>query len=165
MKLKGWLFSAAVVGGVAFYARGGCVNSTAPDEELADHFEELCEIGSENIETPKRGVIKLGRYMGRHLDDILGDFGATIVAIEKIPDDTKHDNRARLARERMQKPWIACQDDWQRFWIAVDEDPDASELFERATERLGRTFEIIFSGTHVDLRTLPDVMIERATGS
>lgn len=159
MKLKGWLFTAFVAGGVVFYARGGCVNSTAPDEELADHFEELCEIASDNIETPKRGVVKLGRYMGRHLDDILSDFGATIVEIEKISDDTKHDNRARLARDRMQKPWLDCADEWQRFWIAVDEDPDASALFEKGMDRLGRTLEIIFSGTAGDLRTLPQGLI------
>ncbi len=155
MKLKGWLFTALAAGGVVYGLRGGCVNSAAPDEELADHFEELCDIAGANIDTPKRGVQKLGRYLGRHLDDMLGDFGSTIVTIEKISDDTKHDERARLARDRMQKPWHACQRTWEKFWIAVDEDPEASELANRAAERLGRTFEIIFSSAPLDLRRLP----------
>ena len=130
-------------------------------EELSDHFEELCWIAGDNIDTPKKGVVKLGRYLGRHLDDILGDFGSTIVTIEKISDDRKHDDRARLARDRMQKPWIECQDEWQKFWMAVDEDPDASELANRAADRLGRTFEIIFSSAPVDLRDLPNVFVKR----
>ena len=163
MKLKGWLFTALVAGGVTFFVRGGCVNSTAPDEELADHFEELCSIASHNIDSPKKGVQKLGRYMGRHLDDIFGDFGATLATIEKIQDDGKHDERARLARERMQKPWRACQRDWERFWMAVDEDPEAADMVNRAGERLGRTFDIIFSSNEpngVDLRHLPDQLIK-----
>lgn len=164
MKLKGWLFTAVLAGGVATYARGGCVNSTAPDEELADHFEELCKIASENIATPTKGVRKLGRYMGRHLDDILGDFGGTIVTIEKIHDDDRHDRRAKLARDRIHKPWIECSRDWQEFWQAVDEDPDAAELVTHTMDRLQRTLDIIFSsktGHKLGLRTLPDALIER----
>jgi hypothetical protein len=163
MKLKGWLLSAVIVGGVGYGIRGGCVNSTAPDEELADHFEELCEIAGDNIDTPKKGVKKLGKYFARHLDDMLSDFGSTIVAIETIKDDDKHDARAYLAKERMQKPWIACYRDWQQFWTAVDEDPEASAIANRTIERLGRTLEIIFSGhaKNVTVRTLPDAFIKR----
>jgi hypothetical protein len=160
MKLKGWLFTALLAGGVTFAMRGGCVNNSAPDEELADHFEEMCSIASHNIDSPKKGVQKLGRYMGRHLDDILSDFGATIVTIEKIDDDRKHDERARLARDRMQKPWRSCQRDWERFWNAVEGDQEAAELVNRTGERLGRTFDIIFSSKDgVDLKTLPDHII------
>lgn len=155
MKARGWLVTALVAGGAVYGIRGGCVNNAAPDEELADHFEELCGIAAHNIDTPKQGVKKLGRYLGRHLDDIFGDFGRTLVTIEKISDDKKHDDRARLARDRMQKPWIDCQHEWQRFWMAVDEDPEASELANRAADRLGRTFEIIFSSAPGDLRDLP----------
>ena len=161
MKLKGWLFTALVAGGVVYGIRGGCVNSAAPDEELADHFEELCDIAGDNVETPKKGVKKIGRYLGRHLDDILGDFGSTIVTIEKISDDRKHDERARLARDRMQRPWIECQAEWYAFWMAVDEDPEASELANRAADRLGRTFEIIFSSKDVDLRNLPAAFLSK----
>ena len=161
MKLKGWLFTAVVAGGAVYGFRGGCLNKTAPDEELADHFSELCEIAGDNIDTPKKGVKKLGGYLARHLDDMLGDFGSTIVTIEKIKDDRKHDERARLARDRMQKPWISCQRDWMQFWTAVDEDPEASELANRAIDRLGRTFEIIFSSKDFDLRSLPDQFLKR----
>jgi hypothetical protein len=161
MKLKGWLFAALAAGGVVYGLRGGCANSAAPDEELADHFEELCEIAADNIDAPKQGVKKLGRYLGRHLDDILGDFGSTIVTIEKISDDKKHDERARLARDRMQAPWIACQSEWQRFWTAVDSDPEAAELANHAAERVSRTFEIIFSSTGFRLRDLPTAFATR----
>jgi hypothetical protein len=161
MKLSGWLVTALVAGGAVYGIRGGCVNSTAPDEELADHFEELCEIAGDNIDTPKKGVKKIGRYFARHLDDILGDFGSTIVTIEKISDDRKHDERARLARDRMQRPWMECRNEWQQFWIAVDGDPEASEMANRAMDRLGRTFEIIFNSTNVDLRNLPDAFLNK----
>ena len=161
MKLSGWLVTALVAGGAVYGIRGGCVNSTAPDEDLADHFEELCEIAGDNIDTPKKGVKKLGRYLGRHLDDIFGDFGATLVTIEKVSDDRKHDERARLARDRMQRPWVECRSDWQSFWMAVDEDPEATEIANRAADRLGRTFEIIFSSKELGLRNLPDAFLEK----
>lgn len=149
------MLAAVAMGGAVYGLRGGCANSTAPDEQLADHFTELCGIAKANVDTPKKGVKRLGGYLGRHLDDILGDFGSTIVTIEKIRDDKKHDERARLARDRMQQPWITCQRDWERFWVAVDQDPDASELANNAAERLGRTFEIIFSSKNFRLRDLP----------
>ena len=161
MKMSGWLVTALIGAGAVYGLRGGCVNSSAPDEELADHFEELCEIASHNIDSPKKGVKKLGRYMARHLDDILGDFGATIITIEKVSDDKKHDERARLARDRMQQPWIECQSEWQEFWMAVDEDPEASEMANRAADRLGRTFEIIFSSKDVNLRNLPEAFLSK----
>ncbi|HLL24948.1 MAG TPA: hypothetical protein VK427_22595 [Kofleriaceae bacterium] len=166
MKLTGWSCTALVVGCGVFAVgglRGGCANSEAPDEQLADHFEELCEIASDNIEEPKRGVIKLGRYMGRHLDDMMGDFGATIVEIEKISDDDKHDRRAELARKRMHAPWIACERKWVSFWQAVEDDPEASEIANHASERLGRTLEIIFSSTPLRLRDLPTAFAKRPT--
>lgn len=155
MKLQGWVVTAVAAGGLVYGLRGGCANSTAPDEQLADHFEELCGIAKANTATPKAGVKKLGGYLVRHLDDILGDFGSTIVEIETVRDDAKHDDRARLARDRIHGPWIACQRDWERFWVAVDQDPEASELANRAAERLGRTFEIIFSSKPFRLRDLP----------
>lgn len=160
MKLKGWLFTAMVAGGVVYFTRGGCVNSSEPDEELADHFEEVCSIASNNIDSPVKGVKKLGRYMARHLDDMMGDFGSTIIAIETVKDDEKHDKRARVARDRMQRPWISCIDDWMAFWTAVDHDPEASEIADRAAERLNRTFEIIF-GNGADVRSFPTMFVQR----
>lgn len=165
MKLKGWLLSAVLAGGVVYGIRGGCVNSTAPDEELADHFQELCEIAGNNVETPQKGVKKLGRYMARHLDDMLGDFGATIVTIEKVSDETKHDARAKLARDRLQKPWRTCQRDWNRFWNAVADDEEAAAIVNHAGERLGRTFDIIFGPDDdddaIDFRKLPERVMNR----
>jgi hypothetical protein len=164
MKLKGWLVAATAAASVAYFARGGCVNSSEPDEQLADHFEEVCSIAAKNIDTPVKGVKKLGGYMVRHLDDMLGDFGGTIATIESIKDDAKHDKRAYVARERMSRPWISCIDSWMEFWTAVDQDPEATELSNRAFERLNRTFEIIFGdggGGKFDIRRMPTAFTRR----
>jgi hypothetical protein len=163
MKLKGWLLAATAAAGVAYFARGGCVNSSEPDEALADHFEEVCSIASKNIDTPAKGVKKLGGYLIRHFDDMMGDFGGTITTIESIKDDAKHDKRAYLARERMMRPWISCIDDWMEFWSAVDEDPEASEIAERAFTRLERTIDIIFGNGagKLDIRDLPTMFTRR----
>lgn len=161
MKLKGWLLAATAAAGVAYFVRGGCVNSSEPDEQLADHFTEICSIASKNIDSPVKGVKKLGGYMVRHLDDMMGDFGGTIIAIETIKDDDKHDKRARVARDRMQRPWISCIDDWMEFWTAVDTDPEASEIADRAFTRLNRTFEIIFGDGARDVRSLPTMFVQR----
>jgi hypothetical protein len=145
---KAWLVAGAIaIGGVVFI-RGGCLNqsSKAPDERIASRLTDLCEIARGNIETPVRGVHKLGAYMAKHTGDIFGDWGSMLATIERIPDDDKHDARARVARDRIRKPLIACQNDWMRFGNAVDSNPEASALMERFNERLSRTFEIIFSG-------------------
>jgi hypothetical protein len=158
MKLKGWLVSALLASGVVFgfRAQGGCLAGKAPDEKLADRFEDLCDIARDNVETPERGVRKLGRYMGSHTDDILGELGGTVQLIERISDDEEHDARAYVARERIQKPLRSCAGDWNRFRDAVESDPAAAALVDRAIDRLGRTFEIIFSGSSVNLRSLPE---------
>jgi hypothetical protein len=154
MKARGWVVAALVAAGVTMIARGGCLNrSKAPDEELASRFDKLCDIARDNVGTPEAGVKKLGRYLGAHLDDIFGELGGTLAAIETTSDDAKHDDRARLARERLGAPWRACERDWMRFADALERDPNASALVDRAAERLSRTIDIIFSGA--DLRELP----------
>jgi len=157
MKMKGWFATAFIAGSVVlgFRASGGCLNSKAPDEQLAGHFEDLCEIARKNVDSPERGVRQLGRYLGSHTEDILAAFGATFQVIETIPDDSKHDERARIARDRIQRPLRACEQDWQRFGEAIEASPEASELVQHAMDRLGRSFEIIFNGTAIDFRDLP----------
>jgi hypothetical protein len=84
--------------------------------------------------------------MGKHAGDVLGDWGETLATIERIPDDAKHDARARVARDRIRKPALACQADWIRFGNAIENNPEASALMQRFSVRLNRTIEIIFSG-------------------
>ncbi len=158
MTSKGVCAGVLIAAGMVFAIRGGCLNETtkAPDERLATRFDELCEIARANVGTPVRGVHKLGSYMGKHTGDILGDWGATISTIERIPDDEKHDDRARVARDRIRKPLRACERDWARFGEAVESNPEASALVERFSVRLNRTIEIIFSGMpRVKLLDLP----------
>ncbi len=165
MKTQGWLAVALVAGGSVMAMRGGCLNRKpmpAPDEALAAHFDALCEIARANVATPEKGVRTIGKYLSKHTDDMLAEWGMTIVNIEGIADDAKHDARARLARERLQKPLRACAADWARFGQAVDDDPAASELVGHTAERLNRTFEIIFGNkVHFDFAHLPE-QLERA---
>jgi hypothetical protein len=166
MKMKGWVTAALLVGGIVFASRGclGCLGAeAAPDQRLVKHFDELCEIARHHVETPAKGVRKLGRYMGKHLEHMLGDFGATIAMIEKIADDGKHDARARTAHERLARSLQACEADWSEFDEAVEHDPEARALVERAAMRLSRTLEILFGGDgeRFDLGALPR-RLERA---
>jgi hypothetical protein len=161
MKATGWVLGAVLAAGLGFTIKGGCLNTDdAPDEQLAKHFDKMmCGIARDNVKTPERGVRKLGRYLDKHAGDMFGDFGEMLATIERIPDDAKHDKRAQKARERLQKPVIACARDWNRFGDAVANDPKAVELLERFNERLSRTFEIIFgSGGNFDLMQLPQQM-------
>ena len=155
-----WILGVLVAGGVAFSIKGGCLSSEpAPDERLAKHFDGMCAIARDNVKTPERGVRKLGHYLDKHAGHIFGDFGDMLATIERIPDDAKHDKRAEKARERLQKPIIACARDWNRFGDAIGNDPKALALLERFNERLSRTFEIIFGeGREFDLLQLPQQM-------
>jgi hypothetical protein len=157
MKLTGWLIGALVAGGVVITIRSGCLSKgPAPDERFASRLDDLCEVARKNVEKPVRGVQLLGSYLDKHTGDLLGEWGDTIAAIERIPDDAKHDARARLARDRMRKPVLACANDWAAFNRAVENDPAAKAMVERFAERLQRTFEIIGSGS--PLRELPSAL-------
>jgi len=163
MTAKAWFTTALVAGGVVFAVRaaGGCLNKPAPDQRLAGQLDDLCEIARDHVDRPEPGVRELGRYLGRHAGELLGNFGDTIALIERIPDDDAHDERARIARDRSQRPLRACQLDWIRFAQAVEADPAASALLERAVVRLNRTLEIVLGGNRWTLRGLPG-QLERA---
>jgi hypothetical protein len=150
MKIKGLVVGVLVTGGVVFAMQGGCLRDTssAPDQRLAKRMGDICEIARENVKTPEKGVRKLGAYLDKNVDKILADYGAMFATIERISDDKKHDDRARLARDRLRK--ADCQSDFQRFADAVSEDPAASALVQRFGERLSRTLEII-SGKQMQL--------------
>lgn len=168
MTNKAWILGALVAGGVVFTIKGGCLSETtkAPDEKLATRLEELCVIARENVTTPERGVRKLGHYMGKHTGDLMADWGNTLAAIERIPDDAKHDARARVARDRIRKPMVSCARDWARFSDAVERDPEAKALIEHFNVRLNRTMEIIFGNGNdsdkkqFDLLTFPKTFVE-----
>lgn len=157
MTRKGWLVGAVIVGGSVLAMRG-CLSTPSPDERLAGRFEAMCEIARVNVHAPERGVRELGHYLGRHLGDITGELGETIAMIERISDDDKHDERARLARDRIRKPVRACEDDWMKFAEAVEADEAASQLVANTAERLNRTLEILL-GARVKLRDLPAYLI------
>ncbi len=160
MKIKGWVVGALIGGSVVlgFRTQGGCLNSKAPDEKLASRFEDLCDIARDNVETPEQGVRELGNYFAKHTEDLLREFGATMQVIETIADDTKHDDRAYVARDRIQKPLRACQRDWNRFGDAIQRDPAASALLEHGMNRINRTLEIILKTTDIDFRNLPGLL-------
>ena len=155
MKIQGLVVGVLVTGGVVFAMRG-CLRTTssAPDQRLAKRMGDLCDIARNNVKTPEKGVRKIGAYLDKNVDKLLADYGAMFAAIERIPDDAKHDDRARLARDRLRK--ADCQKDWKRFSDAVSEDPAASALVQRFGERLSRTLEIIGGERqHVDFSRLP----------
>jgi len=130
--------------------RGGACGACAgagrpdPDERLAGHLRGLCKVAEDGIDDPQTGVRRLMRYYGDHGPAMLEAFGATLVTIERIDDDRAHDARARLARERLQAPLIACAETWEDFGQAVEADPEASATLEHGVARLGRTLEILF---------------------
>ncbi len=159
MKAKGWVAALVVVGAIAVW-EVSCESGPAPDQQLAAHIEDICEIGRKNIETPKKGVKKLGGYLAKNLGDITGSFGNTIAAIERIPSDDKHDARARLARDRIHAPVIVCAGDWNRFAEAVMADPEAAAMVERAGTRLSRTFDILLGKRIFNLREMPARLLE-----
>lgn len=162
MTKRAWIVPALIVGGgLAAYRMSGCL-SKDPDQKLAGRFDDMCEIAGDNIQTPERGVQKLGRYLGSHTDDLLGELGGTIQLIERIDNDDAHDARARLARQRIAKPLQECEQTWMEFFMAVDDDPAAKQLLDNGAQRLGRTLEIIFGEDKtIDFKHLPVDLMHR----
>jgi hypothetical protein len=158
MTAQGWLTTALVAGGVVFAVKttAGCLNKPAPDQRLAAQLDDLCSIARDGADHPEAGVRALGRYLGKHTGELLGNLGDTITLIERIPDDEAHDERARVARDRIQKPLRACETDWQRFGEAIEADPKASALIDTAMVRLNRTLEIVFGSGAFSVRDLPE---------
>ncbi len=163
MTAKAWFAVAFVAGGAMFAVKttAGCLNKPAPDQRLAGRLDDLCDIARAGADKPEAGVRALGKYMGKHAGDLLGDFGDTIALIERIADDDAHDERARMARERIHAPLAACEQDWQRFGRAIENDPAAKAMIDKAMLRLNRTLEILFGNRAWTLRDLPS-QLERA---
>ncbi len=115
-----------------------------PDAKLARHITAVCRIFEKNVDSPRSGVDRLFGYLGKHTEEIFGLFGATLVVIEKIPDDKQHDQRAREAAKRLHPPLIACDRPANRFFDAVNRDPEARKRFEHGVQRLDRTLQILF---------------------
>lgn len=144
---KWMLIGIALAGGLAVRAVAcghGERPKLEPDQRLAVHAQHLCAIAKAGIAQPRTGVVRMLRYHGDHAPDMASALAETLVLIERIPDDRAHDARARVARDRLRAPVVACEEPWQRFVDAVGKDPEASAILERATARLGRTFEIVF---------------------
>jgi hypothetical protein len=154
MKPNRWMV-VALVSASAVFASRGCRHEVAPDQQLGDHLAALCEVARDHVKTPEQGVRQLGRYLGKHTGEMMGELGSTFALIERIDDDDAHDERAGIARKRIQGPLRACAADWERFAEAIEADPEASELITRGLERLGRTLEIILSGAKLDVLHLP----------
>lgn len=161
-KFRGVVLGALIVGG-SIFAMKGCLSKQAPDRKVGETFDKVCAIAKKNVDTPERGVRELGRYFSAHLGDLTGAWGDTIAMIESIPDDARHDKRAREARETMFEPLRACQTELLEFAQAVSEDERATELMNHAGERLGRTIDIIFGSNIVDGKGRIDIRaLERA---
>ena len=137
------LFLLLVVAVVWWWRSRNSAN-TAPEHNVAGHVKAMCKIARNNINTPEPGVTELFGYLGTHSPDMMHEFVATLVAIERIDDDAKHDARARKAAQRLRKPFVKCARTFDEFFTAVERNPKAAQKLERGLERFGRTLEIIF---------------------
>jgi hypothetical protein len=161
MIYRRWLVGAVVLGIGVMAANRGCLHRKAPDEKLAEHLAQTCRIAHDNVETPKRGVDELGRYLATHTGEVMRDFGELLEAIETIRDDRAHDERAQVAADRLRAVTRPCEQDWLDFNEAVMGDPEAAATLDRGLGRLVRTLQILIEGSPgqhlvpVDLRALP----------
>jgi len=161
---KTWLVPVVLAGGVfgVYATTGGCLNSKEPDQKLASRFDDLCDIAETGAKKPEQGVRKLGRYLADHSGDMLKDLADTVALIERISDDSAHDARAGVARDRIHKPLIDCAETWMEFGDAIAADPAATELMNKGVERIGRTLEIILGeGDTLEIRDLPAALMHR----
>ncbi|HEU5056002.1 MAG TPA: hypothetical protein VFU21_05735 [Kofleriaceae bacterium] len=118
-------------------------SSRAPDQRLASRIDDLCQIAAKHVTKPRLGVKKWFAYLGAHSPDMLEQTGNMFVAIERIADDEKHDERARLAARRLHPVLQRCEKPLDDFFRAVEADPEANELFTRGMERFSRTLAIL----------------------
>jgi hypothetical protein len=145
-----WLLVPAVlVLGSGLLDCNACARSIPPDARLAGHVSALCGIAEREVATPERGVHRLMRYLGDHGPDMLHDLGATVVLIERIDDDAAHDRRAREAHLRLRERVERCEEGWERFARAVENDPAARAAVDRNSERLVRTLQILLGAEAV----------------
>lgn len=147
----------AVAAGLVYVVnRSPEVTTTPPDTRFAQHIDGLCEIARAHEDTPVPGIRAFGGYVADHAESMTGAWGALLAEIERISDEEDHDDRAELARQRITRPFLACERDFEAFFMAVDEDPEAAAIVQRAMERLSRTLEIIGGNTlRTMLRDLP----------
>ena len=152
----------AVVGGVGIAAKG-CLSKADPDEQFASRLQDVCEIARANVKTPNDGVTALGAYAADHAGDMYKHLIDTVAMLVQIPDEKKHDRRAEQARDRWNKTFAGCAEDWFEFADAVENDPIATERLQRFEKRLQHTLDVLFQGG--TLRDLPGALQRYLTTS
>jgi hypothetical protein len=133
----------------------------APDQRIAGHHRAMCAIAEHGAEAPREGVAKLFRYYGDRGPDLARDWAELFVLIERIDDDRRHDERARLAAKRIHEPLARCAAAFERFARAIEEDAEASRMLERGVTRFSRTLEILFGSARWSPLLLPDEVERR----
>lgn len=133
---------------LALLWKATCGAGSTPDAKLAHHIDRMCEIAGDHVGKPRKGVDKLFRYLGRNTEKMGAELGALLVEIEQIEDDAAHDRRAREAARLIHSTTARCESTFQRFFAAVERDPEAKARFERGVDRLGRTLQILLGNAH-----------------
>jgi hypothetical protein len=153
MTMNKVVLAALVAGGAVVAVKtGGCLGSKDPDEKFGDHIGDICEIARDGTDKPVAGVKKLGHFLADHAGDMAKEYIDTVALIERIADDGKHDDRARLAHERMVGPLVDCIHDIERFSDAIENNDEASALVTHTMERIDRTLNIIGGGVRGKLK-------------
>jgi hypothetical protein len=126
--------------------------SSRPEQQVGKRLGGICAVAKRNIKQPERGVDELFAFFGNNSPQLMHEFTDMLVAIERIDDDRKHDERARRARTDMWAPLAACSSDLNKFAEAIENNEKAIEKYSRGVERFARTLEILFGEDAASLR-------------
>ena len=145
-----------VAGGVGIAAQRGCLSKKAPDQQLADRIDDVCEIARHHVKTPNDGVTALGEYAADHAGDMYKSVVDTVAMLVQIKDDDKHTKRAEQARDLWNQTIGDCIGDFMEFADAVENDPVATRRLNEFQDRLDRTIDELFNSAQgLKLRELP----------
>lgn len=108
-----------------------------PEEELADHMQEMTAIMESHMDSPEAGVEELRGYLHENLPHMMHELGEMVVELDGIEDDAERKDRLEAMLEVLKGPGEELAEVAQSFSRKVREDEAAMKAVEGVMKRLG----------------------------
>jgi len=114
-----------------------------PEAKLATHLDQLSRLMEKHVRSPRGAVTRFFDYNQEHLSEMLGLWGDILATLDRIENDKSREARGRRLVATLRPSLQRFGETSQRFFEAVQRDPEARQELERRLARL-RPLEDLF---------------------
>ena len=131
---KKWAVLVAVGAAALFvlHRMEGC----EPEDDLADHLDELTSLMKRHVGSPRVGVAKVFDYNRDHVAGMMQDWGEIMAALDSLEKPGPRERRGQRIVRKLKPSLGRLKAAAEPFFDAVGRDPEAQKLMEERLARL-----------------------------